>query len=78
MLDTYSKIFSGYVHDMKWRMKKSEEETFSQLVEIIPMSEENRIDLADHLSRLRSSCCEESFALGIQLGLRIAGEFSVK
>ncbi len=78
MNDTYMKYFTSYAHDTQWRLKKAEEETVDQLSQLIPMSDEHKVDLADRLNALRSRCCSESFALGIELGLRLAVEFPVK
>lgn len=75
MEDTYTQLFTGHVHDIQWRLKKAQDDTFDQLTQTIPMSDERKMDLADQLTRLRSRCCSESFALGIELGLRVAWEF---
>lgn len=74
MTDTYTQLFTSYAHDLTCRLKKSEEEALDQLTRSIPMSNEHRVDVADQLSALRKLCCAESFALGIQVGLRITQE----
>lgn len=62
---------------MQRYLKKSEKEIFEELIEMIPMSDENKIDLSDHLTWLRSRCCAESLILGIELGLRLSREITV-
>jgi len=78
MTDIYTQHFTSYVYDMQRWLKESKEETLSHLAEIIPMSDENKLDLDDSLTALHTRSCTESFALGIQLGLRIAWKFSAK
>lgn len=78
MTDTYMDHFTSYAHDIQWRLKKAEEETLEQLTQLIPMSDEHKIDLSDRLRALHFRCCSESFTLGIELGLRLAVEFPAK
>ncbi len=78
MTDTYTQHFTGYVYDMQRLLEDSKEETLNHLAEIIPMSDENKLNLDDSLTALHSRCCTESFALGLEMGLRIAWEFSGK
>lgn len=74
MSDIYAKLFDCYARDVQRHLKAEEEEALAQLVRLIPMSEENRVDLADKIASLRALCCSESLALGIQLGLRLGWE----
>lgn len=74
MSDIYAKLFDCYARDVQRHLKAEEEEAFAQLVQLIPLSDENKVDLADRLAGLRALCCAESLALGIQLGLRLGGE----
>lgn len=78
MTDIYMDHFTSYAHDIQWRLKMAEEETLDQLTQLIPMSNEHKVDLTDGLHALRLLCCSESFALGIELGLRLAVEFPIK
>lgn len=78
MTDTYSQLFDSYAHDIQWNLKKTQEDTIDRLTQRIPLSNEQKIDLTDHLTMFRYRCYEESFALGVQLGLRIAWELSEK
>lgn len=75
MSDTYTQLLISYIHDTQWRLKQTEKDTLEQLTQLIPMSNEQKLDLADQLAALRSRCCSECFALGIQIGLRITQEF---
>lgn len=77
MSDTYNQLFNIYAQDVQRYLKKSEKDTFEELTQLIPMSDENKIDLSDHLARLRSRCCAESLILGIGLGLRLSREIKV-
>ena len=74
MPDIYAQLFNSYAHDVQRHLKMAESEALERLVQLIPMSEENRVDLADRLANLRAVCCSESIALGIQLGLRLGWE----
>lgn len=78
MSDSYFDRFICYANDIQRMLRLSEEETLNQLAQLIPMSHDNKIDLADRLSTLRSRCCSECFRLGLELGLRIASEFPLK
>lgn len=77
MSDPYNERFSVYVNDVQRYLKAAEQETCDQLVQTIPMPDEHKIDLADHLTTLRHRCCEESFIPGIETGLRISREIMV-
>jgi len=78
MTNTYTQYFTGHVYETQRWIKEAKEETLHHLAEVIPMSDENKLDLDDSLTSLHSRCCTESFALGIEIGLRIAWEFSAK
>ena len=78
MTDTYTDHFISYAHDIQWLLKEEEEETLEQLTEIIPLSKEHQLDLSDRLTRFRIRCCSESFALGIEMGLRITREIPIR
>ena len=56
MTDIYAQLFNIYAQDVQRYLKKSEKDTFEELTQLIPMSDENKIDLSDHLTRLRSRC----------------------
>ena len=77
MTDTYAQLLNSYAHDLQWRLKNSEKETLEELAEAIPLADENKLELADRLSAFRALCCAESFALGIQIGLRLSRELTV-
>ncbi len=76
MPDTYTQLFNSYAHDVQRHLVMSEKETLEQLVQLIPMSDENRVDLTDRLSDFRALCCAESLALGIEIGLRLNREIT--
>lgn len=71
MSDIYAQLFDSYAHDVQRHLKESEDETFAELIQVIPMSDEHKMDLTDRLTALRSRCCEESLLLGIVIGLRL-------
>ncbi len=77
MFDPYNERFNVYVGDMQRYLKVAEQEICDQLVQTIPMSDEHKLDLSDQLTALRRLCCEESFILGIEAGLRIGREIMV-
>lgn len=77
MADIYTQLFNIYAQDVQRYLKKSEKDIFEELAEMIPMSEEHKIDLADRLAGFRSRCCAESLILGIGLGLRLSREIKV-
>ena len=75
MTDIYTALLNGYIHDMQWRLKKTQEDTLDQLTKLIPMSDDQKFDLSEQLTAFRARCFMESFSLGMQLGLRIGWEF---
>lgn len=77
MSDIYVQLFDCYARDVQGHLRETEAETLKQLVQLIPMSEEHRVDLADKIALLRAVCCSESIALGIQIGLRLGWEITV-
>ncbi len=77
MIDPYNELFSVYVDDVRRSLKVAEQETCDRLVQRIPMSDEHRLDLSNQLTALRCLCCEESFILGIEAGLRLSREIMV-
>lgn len=76
MTDIYTQLFNSYAHDVQRHLKVSEKETLEQLAQLIPMSDENRVDLTDQLAAFRALCCAESLALGIEIGLRLNREIT--
>lgn len=76
MSDIYTQLFNSYAHDVQRHLIVTEEETIKQLAQLIPMSDENKIDLTDRLSDFRALCCAESLALGIEIGLRLNREIT--
>lgn len=74
MTDQYAYLFYGYAHDVQLHLKDLQKETHQELVQIIPMSDEHKIDLIDKLDLFRSRCCLESFALGVEAGMRLIRE----
>ena len=74
MQDIYTQLFNSYAHDVQRHLKMAEDETVERLVQLIPMSGEDKVNLADQLTGLRTLCCAESLALGIWIGLRLSQE----
>lgn len=74
MPDIYAQLFNSYAHDVQRHLKMAEAETMERLVQLIPMSDEGKVNLADQLTGLRTLCCAESLALGIEIGLRLSQE----
>lgn len=77
MSDIYAQLFISYAHDVQQHLKESENETFAELIQLIPMSNENKVDLTDRLAAFRTLCCAESLTLGVELGLRLSREIKV-
>lgn len=77
MPDIYAQLFNSYAHDVQRHLKMAEDEALERLVQLIPMSDEDKAGLADQLTGLRTLCCAESLALGIGIGLRLSQEITV-
>ena len=71
MTPTYEWLYENYCRELQRELRNAEESAVKQLSEIIPLTAENRIDLADCMARLRFQCGTESFAMGFQLGLHL-------
>ena len=78
MSDIYAQLFDSYAHDIQRHLRHADQEALARLTESISLPEENIVDLSDCLHDLRTHCCEESFMLGIQAGLRLAGELNFR
>lgn len=74
MPDIYAQLFNSYAHDVQRHLKMAEDETMVRLIQLIPMSDEDKANLADQLTDLRTLCCAESLTLGIEIGLRLSQE----
>lgn len=78
MNTTYEWLYERYAKDLQEGFKASEEEAIERLAHIIPLTEDYRLNLVDCLADLRYHCGVESFALGVQLGLRLTSDFWVE
>lgn len=76
MNEIYDMLFNSYAHDIQLHLKESEKETLKELAQLIPLSDENMIDLTDRLAILQKCCRAESLLLGIQIGLRLSREIT--
>ena len=75
MNTTYEWLYENYAQDLQKEFEASEEEAIERLAHIIPLTDNYRLNLVDCLADLRYHCGVESFALGVQLGLRLTSDF---
>ena len=71
MQDIYTQLFNSYAHDVQRHLKMAEDETVERLVQLIPMSGEDKVNLADQLTGLRTLCCgqqQQGLLSGVQEG----------
>ncbi len=68
---TYEWLYDNYAQTLQGELRKMETLAIEQLSENIPLSDEHKVTLADCLAGLRLQCGAESFALGLQLSLRL-------
>lgn len=69
---SYEWLYDNYARALQEELQKSEDAVVEETAKALPMSDEDKIDLSDRLTRLRLACGTRSFALGVQLGLRLA------
>ena len=75
MNTTYQWLFDNYARKLQEEFKEFEEEAISQLGQMVPLSNNQRIKVEDFLGEHRFRCGVESFALGVQFGLRLTTDF---
>ena len=71
MNTTYEWLYDNYARELQKKFRKNEDAAIEELSKTLPLTESNKIDLADCMSNLRLQCGTESFAIGFQLGLRL-------
>ena len=77
MNTTYEWLYDNYASELQKTFRRNETEAIEQLSKKIPLSAEQKVDLADCMANLRLSCGTESFALGVQMGLRLTQDIDL-
>ena len=72
MNTTYEWLYDNYAEPQLNEIFANEEKTLKELIEKMNLSTEERIRLSDTVSALRLRWGAEVFAMGIQLGARLA------
>ncbi|MBD5163010.1 MAG: hypothetical protein HDT14_13570 [Oscillibacter sp.] len=75
MNQTYKWLFENYAEDLQGEFKEYEEQVIDQLAQAIPLTDHQRIKLVDSFADARFRCGVESFALGVQFGLRLTMDY---
>ena len=75
MNTTYQWLFDNYTQELQEEFREFEAEAINQLKQMVPLSDIQRIRVEDFLAEHRFRCGVESFALGVQFGLRLTTDF---
>ena len=75
MNQTYEWLYENYAEDLQKKMMQYEEDAINLLLQIAPFTDNQRVKLADCLAELRFHWGVDSFALGVQFGLRLTTDY---
>ena len=72
MTDTYEWLYDNYAAPLIQQIAKSQDAAEKQLAEALSLTQDGTILLSDAMTSLRLHWGGEIFALGLQLGIRLA------
>ncbi len=72
---TYEWLYENYAGNLQEKLAKYEETAIDQILSSAALTGKARLQLVDFLADHRFRCGVESFALGVQLGLRLTMDF---